>query len=295
MAKGTTVAQSAEDRDIPTGTDLVAGMQGEILGPTGGGTQIETLDGEMSRELEGLDGLGMSENVDDRGTPLLYIAQKGSPVVNAKKPEYIEGMNVGDVYNNITGRRWAAESSPLGFWPCYFRVRHLEWTPQDQGGGFHGAYDRGDPIVSSGTPRADRRDIIDLPNGHELVMTHEYFVILEDGLSPIVIPMSSTQLKASQRMQAMIAECKVKLDNGRVITKPAFSNKYALRTVYAENEKGDWYRFAPSMVGPERDMGTFRLCKEFALACKNGDIQVAAPVSQDGLGGGPVLDATIAV
>lgn len=240
---------------------------------------IQEASEEELRDIEGVAGAGLSDNVDDRGTPLLYIAQKGSKQVNKKEAKYVEGLEVGMCFNNLTNEMYDTEAEGVQFLPCFFRVNWNEWTPLEQGGGFHGSHPRDTPLVRKGKVREGRRDIIDLPDGHELILTHHYFGVIPATWSPIIVPMSSTNLGSSTTLQALIGAQKIQTANGIVI-KPAFWNTYLLKTVYDSNDKGDWYRYLPSMEGPVEDPQLKAFCKEFALACARNEIKMAAPVDE---------------
>lgn len=244
-----------------------------VTAPTG---MIQLSQDELS-ELEGVEGAGLSDNVEDRGTPLLYIAQKGSKQVNSKKPEYIPGLEVGMAFNNLTGKFWDTENEGMIVLPCYFRVNWLEWTPVDDGGGFHGIHERDTPLLRQSVEREGRRDLRDLPNGHELVLTHHYYCIIAETWQPIIIPMSSTNLGASSKMQALIGDQKA-IAGGRVVTKPAYWSKFLLKTAYSENEKGDWYKWVPSLAGQNTDPALRNFCKEFAMACTRNEVEMSKPL-----------------
>jgi hypothetical protein len=248
---------------------------------------MEEIDDAQLAEMEGVIGAGQSDNVDDRGTPLLYIAQSTSKAVKKNRPEYVEGLEPGKVFINLTGRHYDAENEGFLFYPCFFRVNWLEWTPQDDGGGFHGSHPRDTPLIKSAKPFTDkdgnvRRDIFVMDNGHELKLTHHYYGLLDDGWRPIIIPMSSTQLGCSQRFQALIGDQKVKTSSGKVVTKPGFWNGYRLRTVPASNDNGDWYKLTVALEGPNEDENLRALCTEFALACIRNEVQMSMPVEDGG-------------
>lgn len=240
---------------------------------------IEVADDAMLAEMEGVQGVGRSTNPEDRGTPLLMIAQKGSKQVNKQKAEFVQGLEVGNVFNNITNEFWDTATDPLAFVPCFFRSLYNEWTPQDEGGGFHGSHPMDTPLLSEaeavqGADGNDRRDIFKLSNGHELVLTHEYWGMLRDTWDPIIIPMSSSQLGASKKMQGLIGAQKIQTTKG-IIVKPSFFTVFGIRTAYTENEAGDWYKFVVNTIGPNEDANLRAACKELSLQCLKGELKAA--------------------
>jgi hypothetical protein len=228
--------------------------------------------------------------MEDRGTPLLYVAQKGSPQVDPKSASYIDGLVPGMAFNNLTGESWDAENTGVSFLPCFHRVNWVQWTPRESGGGFRGMHPRMEPDEVerrfSGRQREGRRDIFELPDGDELVLTHHYFGLIATTMAPIIVPMSSTNLKASQQMQQLIGSCRA-MSGGQVLTLPGYFIPYSLRTVYAQNDQGTWYRWAPRREGSVEDQSTWTppevraVCKEFALLCARNEVQIAQPIQQD--------------
>lgn len=238
-------------------------------------------------ELTGVEGAGRSDHVEDRGTPLLYLAQKGTPQIDKKQANYVKGLEVGMAFNNLTGEHWDAENEGVVLLPCFFRVTWDEWTPRDEGGGFHGSHPRDvDMAALKATPREGRADIYDLPGGNELKLTHAYFCVVESTWQPIVVPMSSTNLGASRKIQSLIDAQKIQV-NGRIVTKPAFWSRFVFRSVYDENDQGSWYKWTASIDGPTESPQLRDFCKQFALSCARNEVKVSAPSSETGGKEGP--------
>jgi hypothetical protein len=234
----------------------------------------EITDEARLAELEGVEGAGLSDNVEDRGIPRIAIAQKGSKQVNKKEPKFINGLEVGNVFNTLTGEMWDAEGEGLPILPCFMRVIWNEWTPQDAGGGFHGSHPRDCNKQAMGAkPREGRRDIFDLPNGNELILTHDYYCVIPESWTHCVIGMKSTDLSASQTLQGLIGARKAMIKN-RMIELPAYEKVFTLRTVYDKNDSGDWYRYIVSITGDNNDPNLRAYCRQFALACKRNEVKV---------------------
>lgn len=255
---------------------------------------IKVADDAMLAELQGVEGAGASNNVDDRGVPLLYIAQKGSPQLDKKKPEkYISNLEVGNVFNSLTGEDFDAEGDGVIAFPCFFRMNWNRWTPRDDGGGFHGSEPRDTPLLRGATVFKDpknedkeRRDIMVLPDGDWLVQTAHYYCVLESTWQQIIIPMSSTNLGASRKWQSLIDAQKIQVPGGRIITKPAFHTRFNLRTVYTDDGDNQWYKYSVSIEGPNENAQLREFCKAFALACARNEIKAAQPMNEGGHGDG---------
>lgn len=251
-------------------------------------TNVTTLNTGLARlseselsELQGVEGAGLTDSVEDRGTPLIYLAQRQTPQAEERDAKYIKGLKPGMVFNNLTGRFWDAENEGFPILPCFTRVSWDEWTPRDDGGGFHGSHPRNTNLVSLGKPLVTkqgktRRDIIVLPNGHELKLTQKYYAVIPGDWTPIVIPMTSTNLGAATRLQALIGDQKAQVGN-KVIVKPAFWQIYTLRTVYRTEGTNAWFEFSVSLTGPNENVDLRNFCKNFALACQRNEIQEAKP------------------
>lgn len=242
-------------------------------------------DQSMLEELAGVEGAGLSDSVEDRGTPLLYLAQKNSPQVEERDAKYVKGLKPGMAFNNLTGEMYDAEKDGLVFLPCYMRVTWDEWTTRDDGGGFHGSHDRHSQITQTAKTfekkGKTRRDILVLPNGHELKLTAKYYGVIAATWSPIIVPMSSTNLGCSVKLQALISAQKIQV-SGRIVTKPAYWTKFRLRTTFESNDDGSWFQWAPSIDGPNEDRNLREFCKQFAVACAKNEVKVSAPVSEIG-------------
>lgn len=287
MAKPKTPAPKPEENE--DGKEVVL-AQAQIV------PNIAVADAAMLAEIQGVEGAGVSDNVEDRGVPLLYIVQKGSPQLDKKKLEkYITGSEVGMCFNNLTNALFSAEDEGIPILPCYFRVNWNEWTPRDDGGGFHGSHPRNTPLLNSARqwvdpedPEKTRRDIYVMPNGHELRLTAHYYCILQKTWEPIIVPMASTNLTPSRQLQTMIGAQKIQAGD-RIIVKPAFHTVFNLRTVYKDDGDNQWYKYSPSIVGPNDNPALREYCKQFAMACQKNEVKMAA-AENEGEGEAPNKD-----
>lgn len=250
---------------------------------------IVVADEAMLAELDGVVGAGLSDSVEDRGTPLIYVAQKGSPQVDERDAKFIQGLKQGMAFNNLTGQMYDAEHDGFPFLPCFMRMAYEEWTPRDAGGGYHGSHPRNVDMNALGAKPftkkngETRRDIFVLPNGNELKLTAKYYGVIPATWSPVVIPMASTSLGASVRLQALIGEQKINA-GGRIVPKPAYFNTYMLKTVYESNDDGTWFQWlVGGIAGENGDKNLRDFCKAFAIACANNTVKESAPT--DSVGG----------
>jgi len=221
-------------------------------------------------------GEGASYDSSEMIIPFVRLAQSLSPQVNKKKPEYIEGLSVGDAYNNVTGEWWSGEAG-LVVVPCYQVTKYLEFVPRVSGGGFVGEIPSNDPRLQQ-TTRNGGQEL--LPNGNELVKSDQHFCLIlgEDGMfQPAVVDMKSTQLKVSRRWKTQIAMKKIRHPkDGRVITPPVYASKWRLRAVEESNDKGDFYNWVVEPDGMVEDRDLLVEAKMFRDSVMAGAVKAAA-------------------
>jgi hypothetical protein len=250
---------------------------------------IETVTDEATlKELEGVVGAGLSDSTEDRGTPLIYLAQKGSPQIDERDAKYLPGLKIGMAFNNLTGEMYDAEEEGLPFLPCFMRMTWDEWTPRIEGGGFHGSHPRNFDMEKAGAKPfvkkngKERRDIFVLPDGHELKLTAKYYGVIPTTWSPVIIPMASTSLGAATRLQAIIAAQKIKVGE-KIVPKPAFWTNYVLKSVYETNDDGTWFQWSVGeLQGKNENKELREFCKAFALACERNEVKMSEPVAESG-------------
>jgi hypothetical protein len=276
-----------KQQPAPTGTEVVhheevGGVPAKVNQIVPG---IALLSDDMASEIEGVEGAGRSDSAEDRGTPLMYIAQKMSPQVERKDAAFIDGLEVGNVFNNITREFYDAEGDGVEVLPCFYRMNWNEWTPRDEGGGFHGSHPRDTPLLKNAKPFVHpktgkvRRDIFIMDNGHQLKLTAHYFCILVQTWRPIIIPMASTNLGAARTLQGMIDAQLVQVGS-RIVNKPAFWTRFLLKTAYEEFDEGTAYKYVISSLGENQNKALREHCKSFALSCLKNEVKMAAPVDE---------------
>jgi hypothetical protein len=230
-------------------------------------------------------GEGTSYDSSEMQIPFVRVAQSLSPQLNKKKAEYIEGLELGDAYNNVSGEKWAGEEG-LMVVPCFQTTKYLEFVPREQGGGFRGEIDPNDPILQR-TTRNGGKEL--LPTGNELVKSDQHFclVVGEDGMTqPVVVDMKSTQLKVSRRWKTNIAMRKMKHPTtGKVITPPLIATIWKLKTVEESNDKGDFYNWSVEVVGNVEDHNLLMEAKAFRDSVVKGEVKAQAEGPVDG---GPI-------
>lgn len=227
------------------------------------------------------------ENVtaNDILIPRIGIAQALSPQMNKKKPEYIEGCEIGDIIDVGTSERFA---DGIVFIPVLYRKEYLEWAPRESGEGLQAIHE--DPSVLDLCTPNDRKQPV-LPNGNIIVETAQFYGLnVTAGRRPSFIPMASTMLKIARRWNTLATGEKIQRADGSEFTAPLFYRSYKLTTAEESNNKGEW-----SVFKIERGQTLPELCTEFGwdlnemiAACKKlkDDINAGkAKADTTGLGG----------
>ena len=212
---------------------------------------------------------------EDLALPFLKILGQLSPEVNKRDGKYVEGAEPGKIINTVTNELY----DTIQVVPAHYKRQYIEW--QDRGtstGAPVAIHDADSDIVSQTTRGKDYKDR--LPNGNYLDNTASHFVLtLGDNPQTALISMKSTQLKVSRKWNSMMMGIKLQGKNG-LFTPPTFSHIYKLKTVQMSNDKGTWFGWDVSQVGPIQDKGVYEIAKNFADRVGAGEVE-AKPENQE--------------
>lgn len=215
-------------------------------------------------------GCGFEETSQESyAIPFLSILQSGSPQVKKSDGAYIKGAEEGMLFNSVTQECYGDEGVEII--PCHYTQRFVEWGTRESGGGFFGEHNPNDPIVST-TERDDKGRNM-LPNGHQLADTRNHYVLIRRNgmLSPAVMSLSSSQIKASKTWMSMMQGVKQKNPTtGMFETAPMFSNWYRVKTVAQSNDKGSWFGYKFELGGKVTDEAEYLEAKAFNHTVKSG-------------------------
>ena len=214
---------------------------------------------------------------EDLALPFLKVLGQLSPEVNKRDAKYVEGSQPGMIINSVTNELYDGEKG-IQVLPVYYKRQQIEW--QDRGeskGAPVNIYDAGDDIPQTTRDKSNKDR---LANGNYLENTVSHFVVLL-GKTPTtaLISMKATQLKISRKWNSMMMGIKMQGKNG-LFTPPTYSHIYKLKTVQQSNDKGTWFGWDVSKVGPITDKGIYEIAKGFsnnvakgAVVAKHGDPQ----------------------
>jgi hypothetical protein len=205
---------------------------------------------------------------EDLALPFLKILGQLSPEVNKRDGKYVEGAEPGKIINTVTNQLYDS----IQVVPVFYKRQYIEWQDRGTSTGAPVAIHEADSdIVSQTTRGKDYKDR--LANGNYLDNTASHFVLtLGDTPSTALISMKSTQLKVSRKWNSMMMGIKMQGKNG-LFTPPTYSHIYNLSTVQMSNDKGTWFGWDVSKVGPVTDKTIYDSAKTFAESVGKGEIQ----------------------
>ena len=224
-----------------------------------------------SFEIDSGKGLG-NISQDDLALPFLKILGQLSPEVNKRDGKYVKGAEPGMIFNSVTGDLYDGAKG-IQVVPCHYKLEYIEWRDRGEGSGAPVAiHSSASDIMTKTTRDASFKDR--LPNGNYIERTASHFVVV-NGTTPstALIAMKSTQLKISRKWNSMMAGIRLKGKNG-LFTPASFSHIYQLKTIQQSNDKGTWFGWEVSKIGPVQDTTLYQQAKTFAENVSKGDVKV---------------------
>jgi hypothetical protein len=208
---------------------------------------------------------------DDLALPFLKILGQLSPEVNKRDGKYVEGAEPGMIFNSVSGELYDGVKG-IDVIPSFYKLEYIEWKDRGEGPGAPVAiYDSSSDIISKTKPDASYKDR--LPNGNYIEKTASHFVIITgDNPGTALISMKSTQLKISRKWNSMMSGIKLKGKNGSY-TPASFSHIYKLKTIPMSNDKGTWFGWEVSKIGPITDASLYQEAKSFSESISKGAVK----------------------
>ena len=207
----------------------------------------------------------------DLALPFLKILGQLSPEVNKRDGKYVEGAEPGMIYNSVSGDLYDGAKG-IDVIPAFYKLEYVEWKDRGEGsGGPVAVHDSSSDIMSQTKADANFKDR--LPNGNYVEKTASHFVIITgDSPTTALISMKSTQLKISRKWNSMMSGIKLKGKNG-LFTPASFSHIYRLKTTQMSNDKGTWFGWEVSKVGPITDASIYQQAKSFSESISKGAVK----------------------
>lgn len=222
-----------------------------------------------------------NENVgqDDVTIPRLKVAQALSPETKKQKAEYIEGCEEGSVFNSATKELYGGPGELLTVVNVAYVRRYIEWVPRESGGGLVNP-NHSEDILDQCT-RNDKGDYM-LPNGNEIVITPEHFIIVvrKDGsFEQAVLSMSGSKAKISRSWNTAIRNVKIRNPANNQLVNPArFYQSFNLSTAPETNDRGDFYNWKitqsiPTINIPEVGPEVYMAARAFYDLIQSGAVK----------------------
>ena len=229
------------------------------------------LPAEVMFEEDAGKGLG-NISQQDLALPFLKVLVQLSPQVNKRDGKYVEGAEPGMIFNSVTGDLYDGVKG-IDVIPAFYKLEYVEWKDRGEGlGAPVKVYDSSSDIMSSTKADANYRDR--LPNGNYIEKTASHFVMITgDSPSTALISMTRTQLKISRKWNSMMSGIKLKGKNG-LYTPASYSHIYKLKTTPMSNDKGNWFGWEVSKIGPVSNAGDYQQAKEFSANVSKGAVKV---------------------
>ena len=230
----------------------------------------EKKEGALATNLFEADANQGAQNIsqEDLALPFLKVLGQLSPEVNKRDAKYVEGAEPGKIINTVTNELF----DEIKIIPCHYKRQYIEW--QDRGtstGAPVAIHEASSDIVSQTTRGKDYKDR--LPNGNYLDNTAQHFGLALGKIPQTgLISMKGTQLKVSRKWNSIMMGIKMQGKNG-LFTPPTYSHIYNLKTVQMSNDKGTWFGWDVTKVGPVTDKSFYDMAKTFATSVGKGEIQ----------------------
>jgi len=223
-----------------------------------------------------------SQNIsqEDLALPFLKVLGQLSPEVNKRNGKYVEGSEPGMILNTVTNDIYDG-SKGIEVLPVYYKRQLVEWQDRGESKGAPVAIHEATSDIMSKTTR-DKSYKDRLPNGNYIENTANHYVVLL-GKTPTtaLISMKATQLKVSRKWNSMMMGIKLQGKNG-LFTPPTYSHIYKLKTVQMSNDKGTWFGWDVSKIGPISNKSVYDIAKSFADRVGKGEIQAKPEAAEAG-------------
>ena len=208
---------------------------------------------------------------EDLALPFLKILAQLSPEVNKRDGKYVEGSEPGMIFNSVSGELYDGTKG-ISVIPCLYKLEYIEWKDRGEGSGAPVAiHSSASDIMSKTKMDANFKDR--LPNGNYIEKTANHFVLItQPTATTALISMKSTQLKISRKWNSMMNGLKLKGKNG-LYTPASFSHIYRLKTTQMSNDKGTWFGWEVSKVGPVTDSQAYQQAKTFSENISKGSVK----------------------
>lgn len=191
---------------------------------------------------------------DDVQLPFIRILQDNSPQVKKQDAAYVKGAEAGQLFNTATGELYDGQEKGLLVVPVKYTRSVTEWIPRSQGGGFIADHGPNLELLNSAekVENAEGAVRLTLPNGHELVDSALYYVLVlrEDehgeivGVEQAALSMTGMSWKAARQWNTRSSMLVLTTPDGEKLRNPPlFVATWRLFAEYTKNDKGTFFKF----------------------------------------------------
>jgi hypothetical protein len=200
-----------------------------------------------------------AENVtkEDLVIPRLELVQALSPCRKKTDPNYIEGIEEGMMYNNVTRKVYG---NSVIIVPVFYTKEYLLWKDRKKGGGFAGAF----PTVAKAE---EYRSSLQDDGDYAILDTAQHFCLLVDGdnIEEIMLSLSKSKMKVSRILNSLV----------RLSEVDSFAKMYELSSVVATNQGGEefWnYKISNGSFVSEK---VYKRAEELYTLIKEGNVKAS--------------------
>jgi len=217
---------------------------------------------------------------EDFQVPRLLIAHAQSPQVTKGDPAKIEGLEVGQAFNDLT-------SEILGEDPIdviFVRAdppRWVEFDPDDR-----------KVVLDRNVPHGDPRTLWTTNKDGEAVKPaatkfYDYVVLTLPDLEPMALSYKSTGLNIARKLNGVLrSRYKTPGTAGPGVSIPIFARRFRLVPSQFKNDQGAWYLFVVQSAGIVQDAETYGIAEQAFDAVKLKTINFAREPGTDDAEGG---------
>jgi hypothetical protein len=202
---------------------------------------------EYLRDVDSAEGTeGLTK--EDMIMPRLALAQKMSPEVDPENAKFIEGLEVGDLFNSVHKTIYP---EPIEFVVLKKEPpRYVEFRPLDEGGG----------IIDMNVPANDPRTMFTRgadgkPVKPVATKFYDFVIMLLPSMELIGLSFKSTGLKAAKFINTQIATPMTFVVNGKIVPKklPIYARKFMVKTASGKKDQHTFklYVVEPSNIASE--------------------------------------------
>ena len=208
--------------------------------------------------------IGGKVSAADMALPFLTILQGLSGPLKKDSPNYIKGAGIGDIYLSVLNKKWDGDEG-VEVVLCHYSRAYCERDPDIVTGPPINTYSPDDALVLN-TPRGDKGKLI-MENGHELQETafHAVLVKVDGKWTRAVMPMRSTALKVSKRLNNQVMLLEIPDGRGGTQLAPRWSKSWQLTSGTAAGGGNSWAVPVMEMLGWV-NQETYDMARDWAIA-----------------------------